>query len=59
MSDTRHDLHEHLARRLDRLERENRRLKRLGALALVGLAALTVMGQAASPPVANTIEAER
>ena len=56
MSDT---TQEHLARRLDRLERENRRLKRLGALALIGLAALTIMGQTASAPVANTIEAER
>jgi hypothetical protein len=51
--------HEHLAQRLDRLERENRRLKRLGALALVSLAALTVMGQTAPVPVANTLEAER
>jgi hypothetical protein len=50
---------EHLARRLDRLERENQRLKRLGALALIGLAALVIMGQATSAPVANTIEAER
>jgi hypothetical protein len=50
---------EHLARRLDGLERENRRLKRLGTLALVGLAALIIMGQTAPAPVANTIEAER
>jgi len=50
---------EHLARRLDHLERENQRLKRLGALALIGLAALVIMGQATSAPVANTIEAER
>ena len=56
MSDT---SQEHLARRLDRLERENQRLKRLGALALIGLAALVIMGQATSAPVANTIEAER
>ncbi|MGH7299604.1 MAG: hypothetical protein ACREJE_04240, partial [Candidatus Rokuibacteriota bacterium] len=51
--------HHHLTRRLDRLERENRRLKLLGALALLGLAALTVMGQTAATPVVNTIEAER
>ena len=56
MSDT---TQEHLVRRLDRLERENQRLKRLGALALIGLAALVIMGQATSAPVANTIEAER
>ncbi|MGH7386345.1 MAG: hypothetical protein ACREKG_14300, partial [Candidatus Rokuibacteriota bacterium] len=56
MSDSTHD---HLTRRLDRLERENRRLKLLGALALLGLAALTVMGQTAATQVVNTIEAER
>ena len=50
MSDT---SQEHLARRLDRLERENQRLKRLGALALIGLAALVIMGQATSAPVAR------
>src|SRR6266567_3460057 len=34
-------------------------IAKLGALALIGLAALTIMGQTASAPVANTIEAER
>jgi len=48
-----------LTRRLDRLERENRRLKFVGALALLGLGALTVMGQTAPTSVANTLEAER
>ena len=52
-------IHDHLTQRLDRLERENRRLKLLGALALLGLAALTLMGQTAPTPVANTLEAER
>ncbi len=32
--------------RLDRLERENRRLKRIGALVVVGIAAVVLMGQA-------------
>jgi len=52
-------IHDHLTRRLDRLERENRRLKLLGGLAMLGLAALTVMGQTAPTSVANTLEAER
>ena len=52
-------VHDHLTRRLDRLERENRRLKLLGGLALIGVAALTVMGQTPPTPVANTLEAER
>ncbi len=37
-----------LARRLDRVERENRRLKRAGVLALTVIAAMVLMGQAAS-----------
>jgi hypothetical protein len=56
VSDTSYD---HLTRRLDRLERENRRLKLLGGLALLGVAAVTVMGQSTPAPVANTLEAER
>jgi len=52
-------LPDHLTRRLDRLERENRRLKLVGGLALLGMAALTVMGQTAPTSVANTLEAER
>jgi hypothetical protein len=35
--------------RLIRVERENRRLKRVGALALLALAVVVLMGQAASP----------
>lgn len=52
-------IHDHLTQRLDRLERENRRLKLLGALALLGVAALILMGQTAPTSVANTLEAER
>ncbi len=37
---------ETLARRLERVERENRRLKRAGVVALVGIAAVVLMGQA-------------
>ncbi len=37
-----------LARRLDRLERENRRLKIAGVMALAVIAAIVLMGQAAS-----------
>ncbi|MFQ5918328.1 MAG: hypothetical protein ACE5I0_11010 [Candidatus Binatia bacterium] len=43
---------------LDRLERENRRLKCIGALVLVGIAAVVLMGQAKSSKVAKVIEAE-
>ncbi len=39
---------ETLARRLDRVERENRRLKRAGIVAVAGIAAIVLMGQAAS-----------
>ncbi len=39
---------EALARRLDRVERENRRLKRSGVVALAVIAAIVLMGQAAS-----------
>jgi len=39
---------ETLAGRLDRVERENRRLKRSGVVALAVIAAIVLMGQAAS-----------
>jgi len=39
---------ETLARRLDKVERENRRWKRAGVLALAVIAAIVLMGQAAS-----------
>ena len=39
---------ETLARRLDRVERENGRLKRSGVVALAVIAAIVLMGQAAS-----------
>ncbi len=39
---------ETLARRLDKVERENRRLKRSGVVALAVIAAIVLMGQAAS-----------
>jgi hypothetical protein len=47
-----------LARRLDELERENRRLKAAALLALLGLVAAGVLGQASlsGPP---TVEAQR
>ncbi len=48
-----------LDQRLDRLERENRRLKRIGALVVVGIAAVVLMGQARSSKVAKVIEAEK
>jgi hypothetical protein len=50
---------ETLAIRLDRLERENRRLKRTGAVALVGIAALVLMGQTTPGEVANVLEAKQ
>ena len=45
--------------RLDCLERENRRWKRIGALVLVGIAAVVLMGQAKPRKVAQVIEAEK
>ncbi len=48
-----------LVQRLDRLERENRRLKRIGALVVVGIAAVVLMGQARLSKVAKVIEAEK
>jgi len=47
-----------LAERLDRLERENRRLKRLVYGALLGIAAVAVMGQAPSS-IVRVFEAEK
>ncbi|MFQ5532955.1 MAG: hypothetical protein ACE5EP_03785, partial [Candidatus Methylomirabilales bacterium] len=46
-----------LARRLDRVERQNQRLMRIGAVALTGIAAMVLMGQAT--PVVKEVEAER
>ncbi len=48
-----------LVQRLDRLEREGRRLKRIGALVVVAIAAVVLMGQAKSSKVAKVIEAEK
>ncbi len=48
-----------VSRRLDRLERENRLLKRTGVMALIAVAALTLMGQAAVRQVPKVIEAQR
>jgi len=48
-----------LVQRLDRLERENRRLKCIGALVVVGIAAVMLMGQTKSSKVAKVIEAEK
>ena len=45
--------------RLDCLERENRRWQRIGALVLVGIAAVVLMGQAKPRKVAQVIEAEK
>jgi len=43
--------------RLDKLERQNRRLKRAGAVALIAVAAIVLMGQAA--PKSRIVEAEK
>ncbi len=48
-----------LTERFDRLERENRRLKRLGGLALVGAAAIGLMGQAMPTGAVKVVEAEK
>jgi len=50
---------DNMVQRLDRLERENHRLKRIGALVLVGIAAVVLMGQARPSKVAKVIEAEK
>ncbi len=50
---------DNLLRRLDRLEHQNRRLKRIGALVVVGVTALVLMGQAKTSKVAKVIEAEK
>ncbi len=46
-------------RRLERLERETRRLKRAGGVALLGLAALGLLGQFRPSNVSPAVEAER
>jgi len=48
-----------LTQRLDRLERENRRLKRIGGVAVIGLAAVALMGQTMPGKVAKVVEAEQ
>jgi len=48
-----------MLQRLDRLERENHRLKRIGALVVVVIAAVVLMGQARPSKVAKVIEAEK
>jgi len=48
-----------MAQRIDRLERGNRRMKRIGAVVLVGVATVFLMGQAKPSKVAKVIEAEK
>lgn len=54
-----------LVQRLERVESENRRLKRIGVLAVLGLGALMLLGQATpsaitpAVPAAKVIEAEK
>ena len=48
-----------LADRLTRLERENRRLKRIGAVVLIGIVAVVVMGQAKRPEVHDVLAAKQ
>lgn len=50
---------ETLMRRLEGVERENRRWRWAGAVALTGIAAMALMGQAAPSNVAKVIEAEK
>ena len=50
---------ETLARRLDKVEWENRWLKRAGIVAVAGIAAAVLMGQATPRKVAKVIEAEK
>lgn len=47
-----------LVKRLDHMEHQNRRLKRIGALVLVGITAMVLMGQAKPNKEAKVIEAE-
>ena len=47
-----------LVKRLDLMEHQNRRLKRIGALVLVGITAMVLMGQAKPNKEAKVIEAE-
>lgn len=48
-----------LTRRLERLERDNRRLKLGGAVVVVGLAALALMGQVVPGQLPKVVEAEQ
>jgi hypothetical protein len=48
-----------LTQRVNRLEKENRRMKRLAGLAVVGITALMLMGQAKPSHVPKVSEAER
>lgn len=48
-----------LAARVEKLERENRRLKRLAGCGAAIACAVLAMGQAASEPKGNTVEASR
>jgi len=50
---------ETLVQRLDDLERENRRLKWIGALVLIGIAALVLMGQAGPRRVFKHLQSEQ
>jgi len=49
---------DNIVQRLERLERENRQWKRIGALVVVGIAAVVLMGQGRPSKVAEVIEAE-
>lgn len=48
-----------LVQRLDRLERDNRRMKRFGALVIVLIAAVVLMGQSTISKVVSVVEAEK
>ncbi len=50
---------DNMVKRLDRLERENRWFRRMGAVVLVGITALVLMGQAQPNKVAKVVEAEK
>ncbi len=50
---------ENVLKRLEHVERENRYLKRIGAVMLIGIAAVAIMGQARPSKVAKVIEAEQ
>jgi hypothetical protein len=48
-----------LMQRVQKLEREIRRWRRCGAVALTGVTAALLMGQAPPPPVPKVVEAQR